>query len=153
MRHNEAAVISLNEAAVMVGKGDSTVRLWLKNGVVQGHKDSNGCWAVERNSLLAHVAIEGGKKPQRKIRGAESRNNSDHIAPSAEPASDLVIALREALSRERQLLDDSTRRVEILEARIAHLERERTQHLAEMRALLSKDPKATDGVLSRWLRR
>ena len=34
MRHNEAAVISLNEAAVMVGKGDSTVRLWLKNGVV-----------------------------------------------------------------------------------------------------------------------
>ena len=152
MRHNEGAVISLNEAAVMVGKGDSTVRLWLKNGIVQGHKDSNGFWVVERNSLLAHAAIEGGKKI-RKINGAESRNSNAHIAASVEPASDLVMALRESLLRERQLLDDSRRRVETLEARINELERERTQHLAEMRALLSRDPKETDGVLSRWLRR
>jgi len=54
--------------------------------------------------------------------------------------------LAEALDRERRINDE-------LRQRVRELEQERTQHLAEMRALLSKSSDGKDGVLSRWIRR
>ena len=53
---------------------------------------------------------------------------------------------------EDQLAETKKERNE-LRLQLRDLEKERSQHLAEMRALLSKDARATDGVISRWLRR
>jgi hypothetical protein len=73
--------------------------------------------------------------------GAQSDLNS---YPQPTPSERI---LSEALERERRLNDD-------LRARLLVLENERTQHMAEMRAMLSKDGSGgKDGVLSRWIRR
>jgi hypothetical protein len=53
---------------------------------------------------------------------------------------------REALARERTANDE-------LRLHIRELEKERTQHLAEMRAMLSRDLNGKEGVISRWIRR
>lgn len=151
MYQQEGAVVSLNEAARMVGKGESTVRLWLKNGVVRGRKDTNGCWIVERNSLISYVAVEAEKKPQRRIAGAIAHSTSSAMATATgDTSAELVATLRDALTRERALVDEFRRRIEALEARNVELERERGQHISEMRAILTKD---TEGKVSRWFRR
>lgn len=151
MQQREGSIVSLNEAARMVGKGESTVRLWLKNGVVRGRKDTNGYWIVERESLIAYVAVEAQKRPQRRVAGAMAYSAPPATAGATGDASaELVATLRDALTRERALVDEFGRRIEALEARNVELERERSQHIAEMRAILIKD---TDGKVSRWFRR
>jgi BMFP domain-containing protein YqiC len=57
-----------------------------------------------------------------------------------------IDSLQETVAREREENKE-------LRGRIRELEQERTQHLAEMRALLSKEASGKEGVLSRWIRK
>lgn len=128
------------EASKMIQRAESTVRTWIKTGQVRAQQDAAGWWRIERNSLLTHAAADASK------RGVTQKGSAQVLTSPPPQQTPLEKTLMEALSRERHLNDD-------LRNQLKQLDAERTQHLAEMRALLSKDVKAADGILSRWLRR
>lgn len=144
MRRSEASVtptgLTMAEASKMIQRAESTIRAWVKTGQVRARQDNAGWWRIERDSLIAHAAAEALKK------GGPQRTGA-YANPSTPPQqTPLETALMDALNRERSINDE-------LRKLVVKLEEERTQHMAEMRALLSKDIKTTDGVISRWLRR
>jgi predicted site-specific integrase-resolvase len=50
--------LAVAEAASRCGRDSQTIRRWLKEGAVQGHKDNSGRWLVDLVSLEAY--LEGG---------------------------------------------------------------------------------------------
>jgi hypothetical protein len=146
--------LSLHDAAKSLNVGITTLRSWCQSGKIKAQKTVQGSWIIERQSLMGYVATKpSDTTPSPTLR---LRKSSVAQTPSAAPrgGSDKVQeVLSEALRREREIGDDLRRQLRDANARIQSLEQERTQHMAEMRALLSKDTKAADGVISRWLRR
>jgi hypothetical protein len=141
----EGAGLTMAEASKLVGKAESTVRAWVRTQQVSAWQDAAGWWRIDRNSLLSHAAAavtaKGGDRGGTLRQGAQSDPST---YPQSTPSERI---LSEALERERRLNDE-------LRARLLSLENERTQHMAEMRALLSKDGNGgKEGVLSRWIRR
>lgn len=134
-----AQLLSLSEAALQSGKSETSIRNWLKSNIINGQRGSDGCWEIEHTSLFAHLSALSPKHDQNAPKVRAHGAESDQTLIQSEP---LTLAYREALERERRINDE-------LRAQIRDLERERSQHLAEMRPLLSKDSKATDGVISR----
>lgn len=132
------------EASRLVAKAESTVRAWVRSGQVRAWRDNDGWWCIDRDSLLGHaagvVSTKGAERGAVPRRGAQA----DPFVPPQPTPSERILA--EALERERRINDE-------LRGRVRDLEQERTQHMAEMRALLSKDLKDKDGILSRWIRR
>lgn len=143
--------LTLSEAAKAVSRGTNTVRDWVKNGNVHAKRNALGHWLIERDSLLSYAANEGSTEGPRRPRGAEALT---HRAPTAGftvthggVGNDALVRAQEReIDLLRQLLKEERERCK-------KLEEERTQHLAEMRALLSKDSTGKEGVLSRWIRR
>lgn len=143
--------LTLGEAAKAVSRGTTTVRDWVKNGHIRAKRNPMGHWVIERDSLLAFAAGEGAAEGPRRPRGAEALLNRTSTEPSTAhlgggSAEALIRAHEREIQHLRELLHEER-------ARCQRLEEERTQHLAEMRALLSKDSGGKDGVLSRWIRR
>jgi hypothetical protein len=138
--------VTLPEASAMIERGQTTVREWVQERLVTARKDSRGRWLIERDSLLARAAIEAAATGRTR-EGATSlptkRPRPSHAEPRAEPSPEVVTILRAENDHLKQLLREERERCR-------RLEEERTQHLAEMRALLSKDG---DGMLSRWFRK
>jgi len=140
--------VSLPEAAAMIERGQTTIREWLQEGLLRARKDARGRWLIERDSLLARAAVEGtyGGRQRAGAAGASSvRSRTSHAEPTSD-GTELIATLRTENDYLKQLLREERERCR-------RLEEERTQHLAEMRALLSKDSGGKDGVLSRWIRR
>ena len=143
--------LTLGEAAKAVSRGTTTVRDWVKNGHIRAKRNTIGHWLVDRDSLIAYAAGEGAAEGPRRPRGAEAlinRTSTDGItAPHGGGAVDTLIRAQEReIDLLRQLLCEERERCK-------KLEEERTQHMAEMRAMLSKDSSGKEGVLSRWIRR
>jgi hypothetical protein len=141
--------LTLGDAAKAVGRGMTTVREWVKSGHVRAKRNTLGHWLIERDSLLAYASGEGAVEGPRRRRGAEAlpaRGSSE--APTAPLGIPTAEALIRSLEREiehlRRLLDEERERSRLLES-------ERTQHMAEMRALLSREQK--EGAVSRWFRK
>lgn len=143
--------LTLGEAAKAVSRGTTTVRDWVKNGHIRAKRNTLGHWIIERDSLLAYAAGEGAVEGPRRPRGAEAHlSRASSEGTTAPNGGGSVEALIRAQEREiehlREMLRDERERCR-------KLEEERTQHLAEMRALLSKDSSGKEGVISRWIRR
>jgi hypothetical protein len=83
---------------------------------------------------MAYLA-QNGPETHRSVRGASAREVS---SPSMVPPSDALKIALDALDRERKINDE-------LRLQIRSLEQERTQHIAEMRALLTGK---NEGLLS-----
>jgi vacuolar-type H+-ATPase subunit I/STV1 len=144
MTKQAPTTVSLTEAATMTGRPQSTIRDWLKKGQIEGTRDEKGRWQLTRISVVTAAAT--APTAARSI--AAQRIRKDNIASTIVPSVDPTVAkyvdsLQETIQREREENRE-------LRARIRDFEQERTQHMAEMRALLNKD---TDGFLSRWIRR
>lgn len=140
--------VSLPEAAAMIERGQTTIREWLQEGLLRARKDGRGRWLIERDSLLARAAVEASATVRARV-GAASVPSARPRTSLSEPTtegSELVATLRAENEHLKQLLREERERCR-------KLEEERTQHLAEMRALLSKEATGKDGVLSRWIRR
>lgn len=140
--------VSLPEAAAMIERGQTTIREWLQEGLLRARKDARRRWLIERDSLLARAAIEATPVGRARVGAASvasARPRSSLPEPTSE-GSELVATLRAENDHLKQLLRDERDRCK-------KLEDERTQHLAEMRALLSKDSSGKGGVISRWIRR
>jgi hypothetical protein len=141
----EGAGLTMAEASKLVGKAESTVRAWVRTQQVNAWQDTAGWWRIDRNSLLSHAASAATAKGN--DRGAGTRQGAQSDLTSYPQPTPSERILTEALERERRLNDE-------LRARLSVMENERTQHMAEMRAMLSKDGSGgKDGVLSRWIRR
>jgi len=141
--------LTLPEASAMIERGQTTVREWVQERLVTARKDPRGRWLIERDSLLARAAIEAS--PTARTRpGATSvptpRARASLAQQQAEPSSEVTSLLRAENEYLKQLLREERERCR-------RLEEERTQHMAEMRAMLSKDSSGKEGVLSRWIRR
>ena len=147
-----ASELTLGGAAKAVSRGTTTVREWVKNGYIRARRNELGHWLVEHDSLLAYASSEGAEEGPRRPRGAEALTNrgstfSTTVAYGTNPNDALLRAHEREIEHLRDLLKEER-------ARCSKLEEERTQHMAEMRALLSKDGNGgKEGVLSRWIRR
>jgi hypothetical protein len=149
--HGMSTELTLGEAAKAVSRGANTVRDWVKNGNVRAKRNAMGHWLIERDSLLSYAANEGSAEGPRRPRGAEALS---HRAPTVGSTVSHGGASNDALVRAQEREIDLLRQLLREEReRCKKLEEERTQHLAEMRALLSKDSTGKEGVLSRWIRR
>lgn len=140
--------VTLGLASKLVARGQTTVRDWIKNGNIQASRNNLGHWLIDRNSLLAFASSEGAATGPRRVAGATSQPAEAPPRPhsEAEPrghSEELVQALRGQISLLQELLKEERERIHKLES-------ERTQHLAEMRALLNGK---NEGLLSikRWL--
>lgn len=139
----ETTTVTLSQASKLLDRPENTIREWIKIGRLTGRRDSRGRWIIERSELMA-CAYE---RPQTVSRLGATSKATARIESATEASTERYIrSLEGGLDRERRINDD-------LRNQIKQLEGERSQHLAEMRALLTKDAKTTDGVLSRWLRR
>jgi hypothetical protein len=148
MKAQDGGSCSLAEAAVAVGRAESTIRFWLQKKLIAGRKEKDGAWSIDRNSLLFHAATAEPLRPQRPIRGAAAHS----VAPAAADRSEeqLRDVLREQVSMLAGSLDHERRISEELRTQNRELQSQLVKIAAEMQAILSRD---SDGKLSRWFRR
>ncbi len=143
----EASKLSLSEASKLISKPENTIREWIKTSKVAAHRDPRGRWLIKREDLMAFVVTKGSTEGRP---GASAKStpklhlNSESSTVTSEQR--YIRSLEDSLDRERRINDE-------LRTRILMMEQERTQHLAEMRSLLSKDFSSKDGILSRWIRK
>ena len=151
--------LSLAEASRRADVTPTSVRRWIASGKLKAFKNKHDEWIIDPDTLH-HFLIQhvGQRIPplQSQVGGGRrggATGGSAIVAPKVPTTvggdHGYVEALkeaREALARERTINDE-------LRIHIREIEKERTQHLAEMRAMLSRDSIGKDGVLSRWMRR
>lgn len=150
-----ASHLSLTEASRRANVSTTSVRRWIISGKLKASKTQNDEWGIDPDELHLFLIRQSGEHvpPTSHRQSGGRRTGATTVPPTVVPTvggwDGYVEALkeaREALARERRINDE-------LRTRMLTLEQERTQHIAEMRALLSKDFGAKDGVLSRWIRR
>jgi len=142
-----ADTLTVSQAAKASGKSVSTIRRWIDEGFLKATKTTEGWRLISHNELMVALSKLTHETP------SGERHAKPTPTISTLGGSSTVAVLEQALKREREAVEREQRLNDELRSQIRELDRERTQHLAEMRALLSKDAKATDGVISRWLRR
>ena len=141
----EATTVSLAEASRLLAKPENTIREWIKSSKLQAFRDVRGRWLIKRHDLMAFIATKASSEPRSGASSnGESKARANVEASTVGSTERYVRSLENSLERERRLNDE-------LRTKIQGLEQERTQHLAEMRAILSKDQR--DGVVSRWFRK
>jgi hypothetical protein len=128
--------VLLTDAAKLVGKAPATLRRLVNDGRIPSTKDTQGRNRVRREDVIAYYAAmdEGHTIPDRA--GAMHEDN-------------LTRALRDQITILTHTVDREREENRELRQRMREMEQERTQHLAEMRALLSK---GKEGGLMRWVR-
>jgi hypothetical protein len=138
--------VSISEAAKMLAKGQTFIRSLITKGDVDAIRTELGHWSISSDSLRSyaatHMVARDPTSVSRRVAGA-SRGRVD---AARDPEIDLTRELRAALAREQEAVERERRLSDELRARVRELELERTQHMAEMRALLSGKP---EGLLSR----
>jgi predicted site-specific integrase-resolvase len=132
--------ILLTEAAKIVGKAPATLRRLINDGRIASTKDSQGRNRVRREDVIAYYAM---MSDQALICDRAGASHTDSM----------INALRDQITILTQTVDREREENKELRVRIREMEQERTQHLAEMRAILSKDSQSKEGVISRWIRR
>ncbi len=143
--------ISVQEAAKMSGKGVTTIRRLIEKGTVEAKRDDTGQYWINEASFRNYLVTDArpgksssSERLDTKQRGQGLEGPHGHQSVFELDTMKLLLAtLQEQLSREQRKNDE-------LQDQIRALEGERTQHLAEMRALLSGK---SEGILSikRWL--
>jgi excisionase family DNA binding protein len=148
----EPSTVSLSEASKLLSKPENTIREWIKTAKLHAHRDSRGRWLIQRDDLMAFVAVKGSTEGRPGATSKATPKVHSRIEGSTEPTTEpstsrYIRSLEDSLERERRINDE-------LRAKISGMDQERTQHMAEMRAMLSKDGNGgKEGVLSRWIRR
>jgi excisionase family DNA binding protein len=137
--------ISVPEASRLSALGESTIRRLIESKEIDALRDSKKRIWVSKESLMKHLATS--RQAPRSINGASKLSvqppqaiNGAAIVATLE---EQIRILKEALSYEKELSKEFRTQIRVLES-------ERTQHLAEMRALLSGK---NEGLLSikRWI--
>jgi excisionase family DNA binding protein len=137
---HQTDTISVPEAAKVSGLGESTIRRLIEAHEINATRDSRKRVWISRESLMGHLATStkaqrGGGVP------TQIRSSTTKVTPNDAVAASLeaqVSILKESVSHERELNRELRERVRILEGQL-------TQHMAEMRALLSGK---SEGLLS-----
>lgn len=130
----------LTDAAKLVGKAPATLRRLVNDGRIPSTKDTQGRNRVRREDVIAFYTSLSDQPLIPTRAGAEREDG-------------MVCALRDQITILAQTVEREREENKELRHRLREIEQERTQHLAEMRALLSRDVTGKEGVLSRWIRR
>ncbi len=151
--------ISLAEASRRANVSPTSIRRWITSGKINAKKTENDEWVIDSTELHLLLIKQSGKHVSHTVSdGSNSkRKGGTTVSPTVgDTVGDTVVGrlglsealkeARQALSREREINDE-------LRSHLRELEKERTQHLAEMRAILSKDSQSKEGIISRWIRR
>lgn len=156
--------LSLTEASRRADVSPTSVRRWIAAGKLKASKNKNDEWVIDPDILHHFLIRQVGPRVAPTLentgvgrRGGATAGGATVGPPVGPPVGPTVGAgdgyaealkeAREALARERQINDE-------LRTQVRELEKERTQHLAEMRAMLAKDGSGgREGVISRWIRR
>jgi DNA-binding transcriptional regulator/RsmH inhibitor MraZ len=156
---NEApATLSMKEAVRLSGKSEATLRRLIAQKEVSARKDADGRYIIAGESLRHYLVTKAQPPPA--AQGSSRHGASSRVrgvgqddAHGVSRDEGVVTALRDLIAQLREDIERERRRADTLETRLIASQAERTQHMAEMRALLSKDLRAKEGVLSRWIRR
>jgi len=152
--------LSLAEASRRADVSPTSVRRWIAAGKLKASKNKDDEWVIDpdilHHFLIRHVGprvgptlenIGGGRRGGATAGGTTVGPPVGQTVGGGDSYAEALKEAREALARERQINDE-------LRTQVRELEKERTQHLAEMRAMLAKDGGGgRDGVISRWIRR
>lgn len=140
----ETSTVSLSEASRLLSKPENTIREWIKSSKIKAHRDPRGRWLILRKDLMDFVVTKSSTEARSGAMSKAASKAESKTKASTEPTTERYVrSLESSLERERAINDE-------LRIKISALEQERTQHIAEMRAILNKD---TEGFLSRWIRR
>lgn len=153
--------ISMKEAVKLSGKSEATIRRLISQKEIRASKDLDGRYIIEEESLRHYLVTKASTRstlPTQPRHGASLRPRDGHFneaVPNFHDAIEegVVPILKEVISQLRDDLERERQRASAIEARLFAAEAEKTQHLAEMRAMLSKDSQVKEGVISRWIRR
>lgn len=141
------ATVTLAEAAILTNRPQSTIRDWMRKGIIVGKQDQKGKWHLDRTTVIAAAATAPTAARTVAAQSQKTPSAASTVVTAADPTvARYIDSLQETVLREREENRE-------LRSRIRELEQERTQHLAEMRAILSKDSQNKEGVISRWIRR
>jgi DNA-binding transcriptional MerR regulator len=152
--------LSLTEASRRADVSPTSVRRWIAAGKLKASKNKNDEWVIDPDILHHFLIRQVGPRvgPTSENTGGGRRGGATAGGPTVGPSvgqtvgggdgyAEALKEAREALARERQINDE-------LRTQVRELEKERTQHLAEMRAMLAKDGSGgREGMISRWIRR
>lgn len=157
MTNEASATLTMKEAVKLSGKSEATLRRLISQKEVSARKDLDGRYVIAEESLR-HYLVTKAQPPQvatgSSRHGASSRGRDvGDGAHGGGRDEGVVTALRDLIAQLREDLERERRRADTLETRLIASQAERTQHMAEMRALLSRDGAGKEGVLSRWIRR
>lgn len=146
--------VTMVEATRLSDKSEATIRRLIERKLVEARKDSNGRYQILRQSLMGYLASSSCPSSTSSSRGvAPGNRSSSKASPPVVTTSDesVVVVLREQIANLKDQVSREQRINDELRAQVKELERERTQHLAEMRAMLSQSESKAN-ALSQWVR-
>lgn len=148
----QAEWISIAQAAREFGRTRQAIDDLIKKGLIESKPlGPKAIKHVHKPSLAMRYSMQAATAAH-----TQNTQASDIPIRTHSPEMELLIAkleckrLTELLARIESDLSREQEKTKELSAQIREFEKERSQHLAELRALLSGK---TDGVLSRWFRR
>ena len=145
-------LITIGEAATLADRGKSTIRLWVRKGLISGHKknpaNKNSALMVSKSEVMAHLAVNGKINPPRP-------KAIEEITVSAQQwqvEKELLLAKISGLETEKKLM---TRLLEQAQEN-ADVQKEMAQQLISARQLaeseLQRQIKATEILESNNIR-
>lgn len=151
---DEVQWVAMGEATRLSEKSEATIRRLIERKLVEARKDSNGRYQISRQSLMGHLVTSSPGSSTRTSRsGGVVQRSSPRASTLATPPQDDAVtsALREQIATMKEQMAREQRLSDELRIQVKELEKERTQHLAEMRAMLSSSESKAQSI-SQWVR-
>jgi hypothetical protein len=151
---DDAQWVGMTEATQLADKSEATIRRLIERKLVEARKDQNGRYQIVRLSLMGYLASSSSPASTKASRsGVTSARTLSKASPFVTASSDegVIVALREQIANFKDQLNREQRLNDELRVQVKDLEREKTQHLAEMRAMLSSSESKAQSV-SQWVR-
>lgn len=98
-------LITIGDASILADRGKSTIRLWVRKGLISGlkknPKNKNSALLVSKSEIMAHLAVNGKVNPPRP-------KSTEEITVSAQQwinEKEILISKIEGLESERKLMN------------------------------------------------
>jgi excisionase family DNA binding protein len=133
-------MVSIAQAAQILGKSQATIRRWAAQKTIPALKSKDGTWSFNREELIAHMSANAQSMIESKtIRRSPNQDREHQVITVYERQID---ALERTIDRERKINDELREQVRQSQGEILKLTH-------EIRSILSNENKAT---LSRWIK-
>ena len=142
------ALMSLKEAARMVGKSEVTLRALIRAGKIKASKDTSGIYQVNPNDVTDYYSQSKGA--QSRVTNRSSKASATPQPQSIADQSPLIEALQAQIRLLERELEHSKSLLANEQAARNRLEQEMSAVLREIQAMLEGQ---NEGVLSRFFQK